>query len=227
MAAFRLAPDRQSGRLIDRASTNHVASVTPPPSQKVAPEPQPRRPSSDHQNHHFSPPRPSDITSPSSGMISTMSAPYVSTPKTSVLGPKRVACDACRRRRIRCKHKDMVTQIPFGIPLDPSIQSQLSPEYHDSIMLQQRHHLDGSPNSTNGTSLFATDEHRSPQPGTNAYINANIPMTMNGVAMFGDAAKRGRSKACFDCRKSKVSAIDASRSCHECVLIFASAEVRS
>jgi F-box/leucine-rich repeat protein 10/11 len=42
-------------------------------------------------------------------------------------------------------------------------------------------------------------------PGTNAYVNANIPMAMNGVPMFGDVAKRGRSKACFECRKSKVS----------------------
>jgi F-box/leucine-rich repeat protein 10/11 len=45
----------------------------------------------------------------------------------------------------------------------------------------------------------------SPMPGTNAYVNANIPMAMNGVPMFGDVAKRGRSKACFECRKSKVS----------------------
>nr|POE54296.1 jmjc domain-containing histone demethylation protein 1 [Quercus suber] len=203
MAASRLAPGRQSGRLIDKASTNQMAKITPPPSQKVAPEPQPRPESPGHQNHQFSPSHPSDDASPNATMISTISAPYVSTPKTSVLGPKRVACDACRRRRIRCKHKDLVTQIPFGIPIDPSMQPHFSPEYHDNISIQQRNHLDGSPNSANGTPLFATDEHRSPQPGTNAYINANIPMTMNGVAMFGDAAKRGRSKACFDCRKSK------------------------
>lgn len=43
-----------------------------------------------------------------------------------------------------------------------------------------------------------------PQPGTNAYVNANIPMTMNGVAMFGELPKKGRSKACYECRKSKV-----------------------
>ncbi|KAI9772161.1 MAG: JmjC domain-containing histone demethylation protein 1 [Geoglossum umbratile] len=32
----------------------------------------------------------------------------VKTPKTSVLGPKRVACDECRKRRVRCKHKDLL-----------------------------------------------------------------------------------------------------------------------
>lgn len=44
-----------------------------------------------------------------------------------------------------------------------------------------------------------------PLPGTNAYVNANIPMTMNGVPIFGEVPKRGRSKACYECRKSKVS----------------------
>jgi F-box/leucine-rich repeat protein 10/11 len=31
----------------------------------------------------------------------------LTTPKTSQLGPKRIACDACRKRRIKCKHKEM------------------------------------------------------------------------------------------------------------------------
>jgi hypothetical protein len=58
--------------------------------------------------------------------------------------------------------------------------------------------------TTNGTAPV-DGQFDSPMPGTNAYVNANIPMAMNGVPMFGDTAKRGRSKACFECRKSKVS----------------------
>ncbi|KAF3190017.1 JmjC domain-containing histone demethylation protein 1 [Orbilia oligospora] len=33
---------------------------------------------------------------------------YSSSPKNSILGPKRTACDECRRQKIACKHKDEV-----------------------------------------------------------------------------------------------------------------------
>ncbi|KAF3941511.1 hypothetical protein ABW19_dt0201437 [Dactylella cylindrospora] len=33
---------------------------------------------------------------------------YSSSPKNSILGPKRTACDDCRRQKIACKHKDEV-----------------------------------------------------------------------------------------------------------------------
>lgn len=221
IAAYRLVPDRQSGRLMEKEPTNQHMPSTPPPSRKDAPEPQPR--SSDHQSHQLTPAPPSNTTPEPVAMISTMNAPYVSTPKTSVLGPKRVACDACRRRRIRCKHKDMVTEVPFGMPVDPSIQPHLSPDMLDSIAMQSRNYFNceagESPNGhpSNGTLVFATEEHHTPQPGTNAYINANIPMAMNGVAMFGDVSKRGRSKACYDCRKSKVGAgVDVSDPMNSC-----------
>jgi JmjC domain, hydroxylase/Jumonji helical domain len=42
----------------------------------------------------------------------------VSTPKTSILGPKRIACDACRKRRIKCKHKDALGADHKGSPVD-------------------------------------------------------------------------------------------------------------
>jgi F-box/leucine-rich repeat protein 10/11 len=63
---------------------------------------------------------------------------------------------------------------------------------------QQSPNMYGSPNdkALDGAGLT---------PGTNAYVNANIPMAMNGIHIFGDAPKRGRSKACLECRKSKVS----------------------
>lgn len=146
-------------------------------------------------------------------MALMMSGPpghYLSTPKTSVLGPKRVACDVCRKRRIRCKHKDLVMQAT------PEHLQQLSPngylnghhgqEIEENIVVAppKTNHLN-APDSTNATPMNGI--HGSgPFPGTNAYVNANIPMTVNGIAMFGDAGKRGRTKACFECRKSKVSA---------------------
>jgi hypothetical protein len=56
-----------------------------------------------------------------------------------------------------------------------------------------------------GIAVNGDGEALGPLPGTSAYVNANIPMAMNGVSMFGEMAKRGRSKACYECRKSKVS----------------------
>jgi F-box/leucine-rich repeat protein 10/11 len=64
---------------------------------------------------------------------------------------------------------------------------------------QQSPNMYGSPNDRPADGSGLT-------PGTNAYVNANIPMAMNGIHIFGDAPKRGRSKACLECRKSKVSA---------------------
>ncbi|KAK3072063.1 JmjC domain-containing histone demethylation protein 1 [Teratosphaeriaceae sp. CCFEE 6253] len=122
-----------------------------------------------------------------------------STPKTSVLGPKRVACDTCRKRRIRCKHKEIVVQVTPEVA--PS-HAQLAPELHDNIMVtparppyprvdDQRdsqiheYHADGTP-----------VEHARSSSGA-------VPMTLNGVSIFGEPPKRGRSKACFECRRSK------------------------
>jgi F-box/leucine-rich repeat protein 10/11 len=160
-------------------------------------------------------------------MMPGMPGQYLSTPKTSVLGPKRVACDACRKRRIRCKHKDMVMQTtPTSVPqvngAEPSFQSQLAPELHDNITVtpprpgfmstvmdsqQPAPYPQLSDNLPNGEGFANAAQHAdggSLIPGTSAYVKENIPMTINGVAMFGDVPKRGRSKACYECRKSKV-----------------------
>jgi len=68
-------------------------------------------------------------------------------------------------------------------------------ETHDNIVVKAAtdgHSHGMAPNGTFGPAM----------PGTNAYVNAHIPMAVNGVAMF-DPSKRGRTKACYECRKSK------------------------
>ena len=93
-----------------------------------------------------------------------------------------------------------------GLPQYDQFQSQLAPELHDNITVAggsgvngtNGAHADGSP-AANGNGVTG------PQPGTNAYISANIPMAMNGVPIFGEVQKRGRVKACFECRRSKVA----------------------
>lgn len=110
------------------------------------------------------------------------SNPHITTPKTSQLGPKRVACDACRKRRIRCKHKDELidTSKPGMHTID------LSGSYGISVKRRLSDHsiADGQSNTVNG-------------PVNGGPIMADV----NGDPY---ALKSGRVKACADCRKSKV-----------------------
>ncbi|EMC95781.1 hypothetical protein BAUCODRAFT_71174, partial [Baudoinia panamericana UAMH 10762] len=194
IAAWRIAPDRQSER--SRGPT--------PPDVKMS-HPSPPHHQEQTSVHQSAP----AVASPAALMMSPMPGAYFSTPKTSVLGPKRVACDACRKRRIKCKHKDFVMQTtPELLNHAPGYGSPNAPEMHDNITVtpkQGPYHLDGQQNGmTNGYHFDGVPTgDAGPLPGTNAYVNANIPMTMNGVPIFGEAAKRGRSKACFECRRSK------------------------
>lgn len=228
IAAYRVAPDRQSERVMSQkaaaatATNGGVTSSTPAPPASERPPSVPHQPQTyAHQPyHHASPSMP-----PSALMMAGSPGQYISTPKTSVLGPKRVACDACRKRRIKCKHKDLVVQASpdgfhqvNGIGHDGSFQANLAPELHENITVTPpKPHQDGMDGQANGFYQHGSGFHANgmnrnahanghgPLPGTNAYINANIPMTMNGVPIFGEVAKRGRTKACYECRKSKVS----------------------
>ncbi|KAK5738597.1 JmjC domain-containing histone demethylation protein 1 [Elasticomyces elasticus] len=209
--AWRVAPDRQSQRVISKTSTAPAptapmangASVHSPAPPSITTS----HSSEDHQNSHPQHQQTPSYASPQALMMtSTIPGQHFSTPKTSVLGPKRVACDTCRKRRIRCKHKDDVLQVtPEAMPSLPTVtswQSQPPTDLHDNITVNGRY-SDGQHDMTEGTPGVNGDA-PGPLPGTNAYISANIPMAMNGVAIFGgEQQKRGRSKACFECRRSK------------------------
>ncbi|KAF2845425.1 hypothetical protein T440DRAFT_276995 [Plenodomus tracheiphilus IPT5] len=127
-----------------------------------------------------------EITPSSSGHLTgflrpSANNPHITTPKTSQLGPKRVACDACRKRRIRCKHKDELidTSKPGMHTID------LSGSYGISVKRRLSDHsvTDSLANSVNG-------------PVNGGPIMADV----NGDPY---ALKSGRVKACADCRKSK------------------------
>lgn len=237
IAAYRIAPDRQSARVVAKnanASDNAANSLSTP--KPIQPSPPPQDPSNaTHQQHQMQTPPafhgPPTVASPASLMMSNQHGPLLSTPKTSVLGPKRVACDQCRKRRIRCKHKDLVMHVNGNSPnhatngMAPSFPGQLAPELHENITVAPKVGSSSALSSQkfngqlkaleqdNGgyadSTMVANGGHptyaQGPNPGTSAYINANIPMAMNGVPMFPDMAKRGRTKACVECRKSKVS----------------------
>lgn len=212
IAAWRLAPDRQSARVRNNATATASGSAHGPAAAISTSTPDRENNHQNHQNHHQTPSlhqptqtyahstMPSQASSAALPVNPMMTGAHLSTPKTSVLGPKRVACDACRKRRIRCKHKDMVLQTsPNGNPMhymSPGAQYNGN-EMHENIVVKSA--TDGYEHGS-----AANGAHGQPLPGTNAYINAHIPMAVNGVAIF-DPSKRGRTKACYECRKSKVT----------------------
>ncbi|GAB7347605.1 hypothetical protein MBLNU459_g4481t2 [Dothideomycetes sp. NU459] len=134
---------------------------------------------------------------------------HTSTPKTSVLGPKRIACDACRKRRIRCKHKDVVTTTPNNTTtLLHSTPSQDG--FESTPMSSQRR---GSRELLAVVVDNAAEQRRQDPvqlPATVAPVAQMVALDGNGPALVAGNAlladpnsKRGRSKACLDCRKSK------------------------
>lgn len=228
IAAWRIAPDRQSERVLAKqqhAATSGTPVVRDSPHLATALHPHPHHPmpSPPPPQAAAHPPAPAVMPSPAF-LMHPLPGQHISTPKTSVLGPKRVACDACRKRRIRCKHKDIVVQASFENPVNgmgmSAFQSNLAPELQENITVtppkssqpepatdEQQKQQNGAYALSNGVSSSngaASLNGHGPLPGTNAYVSANIPMTMNGVPFFGEMPKRGRSKACWECRKSKV-----------------------
>lgn len=150
-----------------------------------------------------------------------------STPKNTGIGPKRVACDACRKRRIRCRHKDEQNGTP------PSTNPQLTKqEQHTTASLldvQPRSNLGdisalamrsvpthskdmeveygGFEGGNTAEPMVVDDERDNVSILNTPQALANKP---NGFSPDASSSgKKGRSKACDECRKSKVSSFQS------------------
>ncbi|KAL2866378.1 [Histone H3]-lysine-36 demethylase [Aspergillus lucknowensis] len=131
------------------------------------------------------------------------------TSRGSGLGPKRVACDACRKRRIRCHHKEengggAIQQITIGAPSlgthTPTAQDAASAlnslaAIASGAGFQNSHNIAKFADRTEASAKYAAS--MSTSHGTAAKVGDFSPDGAN-------SAKKGRSKACDDCRKSKV-----------------------
>ncbi|KAL1982972.1 hypothetical protein VTN96DRAFT_587 [Rasamsonia emersonii] len=139
--------------------------------------------------------------------------------KGSGLGPKRVACDACRKRRIRCRHKDEQND---ANAMRPSSAKPTTANVFDSAEMQNQSMLardaasvlnalasvateTGLHDGTNGMGVNRFEGY--PADGRNSAL---LEMQRNAVARPTDVipngvnvGKKGRSKACDECRKSK------------------------
>ncbi|KAL1961832.1 hypothetical protein VTN77DRAFT_1001 [Rasamsonia byssochlamydoides] len=130
--------------------------------------------------------------------------------KGSGLGPKRVACDACRKRRIRCRHKDEQNDANAMRP-----SSAKPTTVFDSVEIQNQSMLARDAASVlNALASAATETglhdgkvnrfEGYPADGRNPALldmqRSAVPRPTDGSP---NSVKKGRSKACDECRKSK------------------------
>ena len=130
----------------------------------------------------------------------------LSTTKTSGLGPKRVACEPCRKRRIKCRHKDEgeVSLTPTssgGLPRPRALSSVSNDMVIPNLFLGVEAGSASTPPQykVRSTSLNLTTD----MPQTSSVFPERLSSPVDGSAM--SSGKKGRSKACEECRKSKVS----------------------
>jgi len=130
------------------------------------------------------------------------------TPKSSGLGPLRFACDPCRKRRIKCSHRVQNMTTPTGESVAPRTYSSISVDV-------SRSGLDGSQSPPQARiSEPATDSNVASPPLAVQEMNGldsqltPVPKHMaDSVAAATSSGKKGRSKACEECRKSKVRCV--------------------
>jgi F-box and leucine-rich repeat protein 10/11 len=132
------------------------------------------------------------------------------TPKSSGLGPLRFACDPCRKRRIKCSHRDQ-NMMPTGESAGPKTYSSISVHVSRPDPAPSSG-LDGSQSPPQARVLeAATDSNVASPPLTVQEVNGldsrltPVPKHMtDSLAAATSSGKKGRSKACEECRKSKV-----------------------
>ncbi|KKZ68025.1 hypothetical protein EMCG_06235 [[Emmonsia] crescens] len=127
-----------------------------------------------------------------------------SMPKPTGLGPKRVACDPCRKRRIRCRHKDeqtLDTFTPMAAKQQPLNGRDIAAA--GTLSLAAAPHVDGIKEQHAGKRDVML-----PNAMDDSSALLMTPQTNSGKAKgfspnSSNSGKKGRSKACDECRKSK------------------------
>lgn len=123
-------------------------------------------------------------------------------PSSSPPSTGRSACDACRRRRIRCSHKEATGSPSNSDDVDVSTNAVVAEPQTLAPALDGITHGDTVDGSLPSASLAQA---ALGNLDTQAYWDPNF-RTLNGVV--ASAAKKSRTKACEECRKSKVSCLD-------------------
>ncbi|OKL55629.1 JmjC domain-containing histone demethylation protein 1 [Talaromyces atroroseus] len=211
--AQKMYAERQSLQLISDQlpeSQNPILSSTPNPPDNVIQPPQP-------VPVVINPAVNSPVISTSPTTKEESLKPR-NTTKGSGLGPKRVACDACRKRRIRCRHKDEQSDsLPLGVSPNPPHPGAM----FDAVDPQRQSILAHDAASVLNALAFVATESTLPEGSEHMALNTSdgyprdnvgllsgisqsaFPRSMDGSLNGISGGKKGRSKACDECRKSK------------------------
>ncbi|KAL3457717.1 hypothetical protein BJX64DRAFT_243599 [Aspergillus heterothallicus] len=137
----------------------------------------------------------------------TASKPRI-TSRGSGLGPKRVACDACRKRRIRCHHKEEngagpSQQLAIGCQ---SIGTHTPTAQDAATALNSLAAIASGAGFQNGHGVVKGAERLEVSAKYAGNVATPHPSAVKGGDLSPDgpsSTKKGRSKACDECRKSK------------------------
>jgi hypothetical protein len=212
-AAQETAPGRQSMRKraqIEAAALNEAKPTTPDlvsgagsPSTAIVKKPQPKATGEKRA-------RAASASGLRLGdMDGTLGAiKPIKTPKTSVLGPKRVACDECRKRRVRCKHKDLLE------PDEPEIEGSPIARNMTPKSEMPRDTAPSAQNLTDANPLNRSptnpDSQQTQPPITLGPPAVTLtphqqPPTSTVSATPAPSGSSGKHRACEKCRKNRVS----------------------
>ncbi|KAI9800125.1 MAG: Lysine-specific demethylase 7A [Piccolia ochrophora] len=191
LEAYRVAPERQSARRQAQAQAAATKTVDEDASKvesidsEALVHPQENGKAKERSSRKRKAP-----TATANGVMTPKSAP-----KTSFLGPKRIACEACRRRRIGCKHKVELDLADSPISNDPLNQAPNDVGEVRSVMEEPVALASPRQIYENKSSPVGSARPNEISMDSNVYHSTATEETMS--------SKKGRSKACDDCRKSK------------------------
>lgn len=126
---------------------------------------------------------------------------HLSTPKTSQLGPKRIACDACRKRRIRCKHKDELTESQKTTASSPTLLNGFP---SGSLSNPEAVITSAQPIKLMAKDIEPVMSVLQKISNTNGFAMLEKAASSSDFSLETPNGKSGRVKACLECRKSKV-----------------------
>lgn len=209
-------PSRRSERHADSQRTYAERQAVQGPSEEVISTPLPQEVSSDNATPIETAPLMSLGLNPDHAAQETPNSKPRPVPRGSGLGPKRVACDACRRRRIRCRHKDEPNDLMMGSQMTVngvgpgSGLSTPSSLAQDAVSALNSLAVIASQAGFHSNGFVGLDQY----DGASKFHSAIMGTSTTGANRLNDLSpdganggKKGRSKACDDCRKSKVSAL--------------------
>jgi F-box/leucine-rich repeat protein 10/11 len=207
-------PSRRSERNVDNQRTYAERQAVQWPSEEAPETPNPPASSLVYaQSDGSATPAPFSIA-PETSIRDIATPKPRAVQRTSGLGPKRVACDACRKRRIRCRHKDEPGDLvangqaavnaftPGSGVSTPSSLAQDAVSALNSLAA-----IASQSGYQNNGHLVDLDRFESSARFQSAVMGNSTIAANRLVDISPDGAnggKKGRSKACDDCRKSKV-----------------------